>query len=339
MIIDLRSDTVTKPSKEMLEFMASCQVGDDVFEEDPTIKKLEEKISKIFGMEAGLFCPSGTMSNQIAIKVHTQPGDEVICDKLSHIYNFEGGGIAFNSGCSIRLLDGDRGRFTANDVLQNINPSDIHHPQTRLVSVENTCNKGGGSCWDLVEIEKIGKLCYENNLKYHLDGARLMNALKKTGDLPENYGYIFDSISICFSKGLGAPVGSILLGTNDFINKSRRIRKVLGGAMRQAGYLAGAAIFAIDYNFAKLADDHQRAKELEKTLKNLAFVDNILPVETNIVVFSLNNSLKVSDFLKKLEENQIKAVPFGVQTIRMVTHLDFTDIHLEKTIKVLKQLY
>lgn len=361
MIIDLRSDTVTKPSKAMLEAMLSAEVGDDVFGEDPSVIALEEKAAKMFGKEAGLFCPSGTMTNQIAIKVHTRPGDEVICDVLSHIYNYEGGGIAVNSGCSVKLLNGNRGRFTASDVTKAINPDDVHFPVSKLVAVENTCNKGGGSIWDWKEIENISKVCKDNNLKFHLDGARIFNATSPPHPSPKErggpgiqaeagkrdrgspfpwggLGGPFDSISICLSKGLGAPSGSVLIGDKKFIESGRRARKVFGGAMRQAGYLAAAGIYALEHNIERLTEDHLRARELEKVLKNLSFVKTVLPVETNIVIFELNENFIVMEFVLKMFSQGIKVIPMGPQKVRMVTHLDFTEEMLERVIEVLKKM-
>ncbi|MCP9032845.1 beta-eliminating lyase-related protein, partial [Klebsiella sp. SWET4] len=233
-LIDFRSDTVTHPSPSMLEYMFKAKVGDDVFSEDPTVIGLENRMASLFKKEAGLFCPSGTMTNQIAIKAHTQPGDEVICDFLSHIYQYEGGGIAFNSGCSVRLLNGNRGRLTADLVQSAINNTeDVHKPFSSLVSLENTANRGGGSCYNFADIQGIKSVCLKNNLKLHLDGARIFNAIVAQGETPEQYGEIFDSISICLSKGLGTPIGSVLVGDQSFIKKARRIRKVFGGGMRQ----------------------------------------------------------------------------------------------------------
>src|SRR6185503_13291436 len=222
MVIDLRSDTVTKPSPGMLDAMMTAKVGDDVFGEDPSINKVEAESARMFGMEAAIFCPSGTMTNQIAIKCHTQPGDEVICEKLSHVYIYEGAGIAFNSGSQVKAIEGDRGRINADQVLEAINIEDVHKPVTKVVSIENTTNRGGGCCYNLIDIHRIKEVCLVNNLKLHLDGARLFNALEVTHEAPEKYGEIFDSISICLSKGLGAPVGSMLIGEKDFIKKARR---------------------------------------------------------------------------------------------------------------------
>ncbi len=335
MKIDLRSDTVTKPTKAMLDAMFTAKVGDDVFGEDPTIIELEQKAAAMFGKEAALFCASGTMTNQIALKVHTKPGDEIICDQTAHVYNYEGGGIGFNSGCSVRLLQGDKGRFTAADVIENINPpNDIHRPLSRLVVIENTSNRGGGSIWNLDEIKKISESCQKHGLALHLDGARLFNALAETGETEIQHGNLFDSISICLSKGLGAPVGSLLIGQNSFIRQARRVRKVFGGGMRQAGYLAAAGIYALNHHIERLKDDHQRARHLGKLLVNLSFVTQVLPIQTNIVIFKLDEKMPSETFLKILADNKILAVAFGKQTIRLVTHLDFGDEMLMEVEKV-----
>lgn len=335
-MIDLRSDTVTRPTPGMLQAMFSAPVGDDVFGDDPTVNALEDKVARIFGMEAALFCASGTMANQIAIKAHTQPGDEVICNKLSHVYYYEGGGIAVNSGASVCLLDGDRGRITAYDVRNHINPDDIHRPVSRLVSVENTMNKGGGAIYDFSELQKIGTVCHETGLSFHLDGARLFNALQETKETPADYGRLFDSISICLSKGLGAPVGSVLVGSVTFIKKARRIRKVFGGGMRQVGYLAAAGIYSLDNHVARLADDHRRAAYLGKVLSSLPFVEDVVPVESNIIFFKLDERLSEIDFLARLAENDIHALALSPGNIRFVTHLDFTDEMLEMLEKTLR---
>ena len=338
-MIDFRSDTVTRPTPEMLKAMFAAQVGDDVFGDDPTVNALEAKVSAMFGMEAALFCASGTMANQIAIKAHTQPGDEVICHKLSHVYYYEGGGIAMNSGASVCLLEGEQGRITATDVAAHINPpADPHRPLTRLVSVENTMNKGGGSIYDFNELKAIEKVCRENGLKFHLDGARLFNALVETSETPVDYGKIFDSISICISKGLGAPVGSVLIGNKEFIRKARRIRKVFGGGMRQAGYLAAACIYAIDNHVERLREDHRRAKQLETTLNSLSYIEAVIPVQTNLVFFSLKPSMPVDKFLSNLRKNDIYAMALAPQQVRFVTHLDITDEMMEKVTGVLRSM-
>ena len=335
-MIDLRSDTVTKPTKGMLEAMFSAEVGDDVFGEDPTVIKLEEKAAKLFGKEAGLFCPSGTMTNQIAIKVHTQPGDELLCDVTAHIYNFEGGGIAFNSGVQAKLLHGDRGRISPQQVKDNINPALDWLTHTSLVSIENTANRAGGSYYTLSEIKALADVCKDHHLKFHLDGARIFNALVETGDTAMETGKLFDSVSVCLSKGLGTPGGSVLVGSKEFIRQSRRIRKVFGGGMRQAGYLAAAGIYALDHHVERLKEDHARAKALGAILASMSYVESVMPVETNIIIFTLSEDMKSEELVQKLGENRIKAVGFGKQTIRFVTHLDFTDEMLEKVVIALK---
>ena len=289
-MIELRSDTFTKPTPAMLQAMFKASVGDDVFKEDPTVNELQDKLAKKFGMEAGLFCPSGTMTNQIAIKCHTQPGGEVICEKMSHVYIYEGGGIAFNSGCQVKPINGNHGRIAANQVLESINPDDIHKAKTQLVSLENTANRGGGSCYDFNDIQEIKAVCLQNNLKLHLDGARLFNALVAKKETPKKYGGVFDSISICLSKGLGAPVGSVLLGDKDFIEKALRVRKVFGGGMRQAGYLAAAGIFALENHIDRLALDHLHAKQIGDALAKKDFIGEIMPVETNIIIFEVKGN-------------------------------------------------
>lgn len=339
MIIDLRSDTVTKPGKRMYEAMMNAEVGDDVFNEDPTVNLLELKVSQMFQKEAALFCPSGTMTNQIAIKCHTQPGDELICDTNSHIYNYEGGGISFNSGVQARLIQGDRGRISVDQIEQNINGDFDWLTKTSLISLENTVNRAGGSYYNLDQIRQIKTFCSSKNIPLHLDGARLFNALVETKNTPQEIGEQFDSISICLSKGLGAPVGSLLLGSKNFIKKARRVRKVFGGGMRQAGFLAAAGIYALDHNINRLKDDHQRAKQIENILKTLPFIDNILPVDTNIVIFTLNEKMPSEKFEKTLSENNIKSSAFGKQTVRFVTHLDFTDDMLDQLSSVLKSKF
>ncbi len=319
------SDTVTKPTPAMLEAMMSAKVGDDVFKNDPTVNELEARVADYFGMEAALFFPSGTMTNQTAIKVHTEPGEQLICDTYAHVFNFEGGGASFNSGVSCKLVEGDRGMMTAAQVEAAINPPDFYHsPRTALVCIENTTNKGGGACWDLGELRRIGELCGEHGLKYHLDGARLWNALVKNGEDPKDYGNLFDSISVCFSKGLGCPVGSVLLGNGETIQKALRIRKILGGGMRQSGYLAAAALYAMDHHIDRLAEDHQRAAEIGKVLKGLGFIKKVEPVETNIIIFEIDgDKLSQKDFLDQLAGNQVSIIGMGQGKLRIVTHLDY----------------
>lgn len=321
-MIDLRSDTVTKPSKEMYESMMHAPLGDDVFAEDPTINELHQYAADMFGMEAALFCPSGTMTNQIAIKVHTQPGDELICDAYSHIYNYEGGGIAFNSGVQAKLLKGDRGRLKAAQIEEAINPNFDWLTKTSLVCVENTVNRAGGSIYEINDIQQIKDVCLKHNLSLHLDGARLFNALVAKGQSPAEFGKLFHSISICLSKGLGAPAGSLLLGTKPFIDKARRVRKVFGGGMRQAGILAAAGLYALKNNVTRLQEDHKNASMIEAALKSLSYVKTIMPVESNIIIFDLDERIQVDVFVQQLRQNQILCTGFGSQSIRMVTHLD-----------------
>ena len=322
----------------MLAFMQSAPVGDDVFGEDPSIISLERITAAKFGMEAGLFCPSGTMTNQLAIKTHTQAGDEVICDELSHIYQYEGGGIAFNSGCSVKLLHGDRGRVTAEQVLAGINAEDVHKPITRLVSLENTSNRGGGACYDFNEFKNIKKVTEQHGLALHLDGARLFNALVYKQEAAIEYGNIFDSISICLSKGLGAPVGSVLIGSHSFITKARRWRKVFGGGMRQAGYLAAAGIYAMDHHIERLADDHKNAKTLSDALLTKDFVTSILAVETNIVIATIGGKYTAAQLVATLKEKGVLAIAMTPTQVRFVFHLDISENDLARTIEILNEL-
>lgn len=337
--MDYRSDTVTKPTPAMRQAMAGAEVGDDVYGEDPTVLALEERMAKLFGLEAGLFCPSGTMTNQIAINVHTRPGDEVICDEGAHIYRYEGGGTMATSGCSVKLLHGDRGRFTAEQVKEAVNdPHNPHLPLSRLVVVENTANRGGGSIWDLDEVEEVRSVCQEHGLRLHLDGARIFNAMAVDGKNPAQWGLPFDSISVCLSKGLGAPVGSVLLGSRAFIGQARRVRKRIGGGMRQAGILAAAGLHALDHHVGRITQDHERAKRLETELDKLPFIGHVMPVQTNIVVCTLRPPMTAKDMVAKLETNGILASVFGPDMIRMVTHLDIDDDAIEQTIAVLRSL-
>ncbi|MFT6066077.1 MAG: threonine aldolase [Paraglaciecola sp.] len=337
MIIDLISDTVTKPTPKMLEVMMNAKVGDDVFKSDPTVNELQEKAAKLFGMEDALFFPSGTMANQTAIKLHTQPGDKLICDKYAHVYNYEGGGAAFNSGVTCKLIDGDRGMFTAAQLQEAVaGRSDIHVPYSRLVCVENTTNKGGGACWDFSELEKVQKVAKENNLAFHLDGARLFNALVAKNEVPNQYGRLFDTVSICLSKGLGAPIGSVLLGSKEHIAKALRIRKLFGGAMRQAGFLAAAGIYALDNHIERLAEDHQKAKEIGVLLESLSYVTKVAPIETNIIIFYVDEKIGADNFINKMKEKNILLTPMGEGRIRIVTHLDYTNEMHEILLKELE---
>lgn len=337
-MIDFRSDTVTKPSKEMKEAMFNAPVGDDVFVEDPTVNELEQFSADLFGMEAAIYCTSGTQTNQIAINVHVQPGGEIITNEESHIYKYEGGGISKNSGASVRLIRGNRGRLTVNDVEQWINPDDVHFPVTQLVSLEDTSNRGGGAIYDFEEIKKISAFCRKNNLPLHLDGARLMNAMVENGIDLKEYASYFDSISLCLSKGLGAPVGSMLIGKRDFIKKSRRVRKVFGGGMRQAGIIAAGGLYALKNNVERLKVDHLHAKALESLLNELTWVKEVIPVETNIVVALLKDESQRDVILEKLAQKDIKIMAFGPGMLRFVTHLDISESDIHQTIEVLKKL-
>ncbi len=337
MIIDFRSDTVTRPTPAMLAAMMKATVGDDVFGEDPAVNELEQTAATLFGKEAALFCPSGTMTNQIAIKCHTQPGDEVICDADAHIYQYEGGGIAANSGASVKLLPGDRGRINALQVEEAIQPDDVHRPRTSLVCVENTSNRGGGSCYDFEELKKIKTVCLNNGLPFHIDGARLFNALVAKNETPRQYGELFDSISICLSKSLGCPVGSLLLGDTGFIKKAKRVRKLLGGGMRQAGYLAAAGIYALQHNIERLRDDHTHAKMIGAALQPQNYVERVMPVETNIIIFE-TKGISAKDLVAQLKEHSILAYAIAPDKVRLVLHLDITREMVTKTMEVINYL-
>lgn len=335
-MIDLRSDTVTKPTPGMLEAIMSAQVGDDVYKEDPTANVLEKRLADFFGKDQALFFPSGSMANQAAIKLHTQPGEQLICDKWAHVYNFEGGGASFNSGVSCKLIDGNRGMITAEQVEKAINPPDFYHsPLTSLVCLENTTNKGGGACYDLEEIKKIRKVCDKHNLGLHLDGARLFNALVAKNEDPKTYGKLFDTISICLSKGLGTPMGSVLIGDKKLMKNAIRLRKVLGGGMRQIGFMAAAGIYALDNHVERLTEDHDRAKELGELLAKQKYVSLVEPVETNIVIFQLSDGVSEADFLKQLKEKEILISSMGEGKLRIVAHLDYTQEMHERFQKVL----
>ena len=325
MIVDLRSDTVTSPSKGMLDAMMSAKVGDDVFEEDPTVNLLQNRLANMFGKPKALFFPSGSMANQTAIKLHTNPGEQVICDKYSHIYNYEAGGVSFNSGVSCKLIDGNRGMFTAGQVFDAINPDAFYYSQTSLVEVENTTNKGGGACWDFEELKRIRAICNQHKLGYHLDGARLWNALVVKQESTKDYGQLFDTISVCLSKGLGCPIGSVLIGDEAIMKNAIRVRKVFGGNMRQVGYLAAAGLYALDNNIERLKEDHNKAKEIGQVLKSLSYIKKVEPVETNIIIFQLNSGIDENNFTKKLKDKNIHIIGMGGGKLRIVTHLDYTN--------------
>lgn len=338
MTIDFRSDTFTRPTPAMLRAMTAANIGDDVYGEDPSVNQLEAMMADYFGKEAAMFCPSGTMSNQVAIKVHTQPGDEVICSNLAHVYIYEGGGIAFNAGAQVRALEGDRGMITASQVAAAINPDDVHKATTRLVCLENTSNRGGGCCYDIDEIAHIREVCLENDLELHLDGARLFNALVATGEDPRTFGELFDSISVCLNKGMGCPMGSVLLGSHSFIRSARRIRKKLGGGLRQAGFMAATGIYAMEHHIARLAEDHRHAKLLANALLQKTFVGHMLPVETNIIIFDIQGEWNARLFTDYLKNEGILVTPISEHQVRMVTHLDVTTEMIERTAAVIAEI-
>lgn len=339
MEINLISDTVTKPSQEMLRYMFQAEVGDDVYKQDPTVNALEAKVAAMFGMEDAMFFPSGTMANQTAIKLHTQPGEQLIADKWAHVFNYEGGGASFNSGVSCCLLDGNRGMITAEQVAGAINlPDFIHSPMTSLVCVENTTNKGGGACYDMEELKKIRQVCDANDLKFHLDGARIWNALMAKNENPEDYGKIFHTISVCLSKGLGAPIGSVLVSDSKTIKRALRIRKILGGGMRQVGYLAAAGIYALDHNMERLAEDHRRAKELGAVLQKLDWIEKVEPIETNILIFSVKKGLDELLLIEKLKERNIHISSMGHGKLRIVTHLDYREVMHSYVLETLERI-
>ena len=339
MKIDLRSDTVTKPTQGMIDAMASAPLGDDVYAEDPTVNALQSRLAAMFGKEKALFFPTGTMTNQAAIKLHTQPGEQLICDKYAHVYNYEGGGVSFNSGVSCKLIDGNRGMITAKQVSESINPPDFYHsPLTTLVALENTTNKGGGGCWDFSEIKKIKTVCEDHNLGFHLDGARLWNALEVTKETPKDYGAVFDTISVCLSKGLGCPIGSVLIGDSVIMEKAIRIRKMLGGGMRQVGVLAAAGLYALDHHRKRLSEDHQKANEIGQILQNKSYVAKLQPIETNILIFELASHINADQFVLNLEKKGVLISNMGGGKLRMVTHLDYNLEMHEKLIEILESI-
>jgi len=337
MTIDFRSDTVTKPTPPMLDAMLKAEVGDDVFREDPTVNRLENKMANLFNMEAALWCASGTMSNQVAIASHTRPGDEVICEQESHVYYYEGGGIAFNAGCQTRTLPGDRGRINAMQVLTAINPDDAHKAHTSLVCLENTSNRGGGSCYELDEIKKIREVCDEHHLILHLDGARLYNAIVAKNQKETSFGQLFHSISVCFNKGLGCPAGSVLLGSEKFIRQAIRVRKVFGGGMRQAGFLAATALYALDHHVERLTTDHLHAKRIGEALQKHPLVKTVLPVETNLVIFELKDGEDPKKFVSDMKKNKILLLTITNKRLRIVTHLDVTSEMVDHFLDILDQ--
>ncbi len=338
MKIDLRSDTVTKPTKGMLQAIMEAEVGDDVYKEDPTVNKLEQYVANLFGMDEALFFPTGSMANQAAIKLHTQPSEQLICDKWAHVFNYEGGGASFNSGVSCKLLDGDRGMITAAQVEENINPPDFYHsPLTTLVCLENTTNKGGGACYDFDEIKKIRKVCDKHNLGLHLDGARLMNAIVAKKENPKDYGKVFNTLTICLSKGMGTPLGTVLVGKKELMKNAMRVRKVLGGGMRQIGFMAAAGLYAFENHIQRLAEDHKKASEIANVLLQQSYVKKVEPTETNIVIFYLKEGFSEEKFMNDLQKQNIIISNMGQGKLRIVTHLDYTEEMHEKFIDTLRK--
>ncbi len=337
MKIDLRSDTVTKPTKGMLQAIMEAEVGDDVYKEDPTVNKLEQYVANLFGMGEALFFPTGSMANQAAIKLHTQPSEQLICDKWAHVFNYEGGGASFNSGVSCKLVDGDRGMITAAQVEENINPPDFYHsPLTTLVCLENTTNKGGGACYDFDEIKKIRKVCDTHNLGFHLDGARLMNAIVAKKENPKDYGKVFDTLTICLSKGMGTPLGTVLVGKKKLMQNAMRVRKVLGGGMRQIGFMAAAGLYAFENQIERLAEDHKKASEIASVLSQQPYIKEVEPTETNIVIFYLKEGFSEEKFMDDLQKQNIIISNMGQGKLRIVTHLDYTDVMHDRFLDILK---
>ena len=338
MTIDLRSDTVTRPTPEMLNAMMKAEVGDDVYKEDPSANALEAQVADMFGMEEALFFPTGSMANQAAIKLHTQPGEQLICDQWAHVYNYEGGGVSFNSGVSCKLVTGKRGMITANQVAAHINPPDFYHsPLTSLVCLENTTYKGGGACYDFEEFKRIRNVCDTHGLGLHLDGARLMNALVATHDDPKEYGKVFDTLTLCLSKGLGTPLGTVLAGKREFMRNAIRVRKILGGGMRQIGYMAAAGSYALAHHVDRLEEDHRRAKELAAQLEALMYVSEVEPTETNIVIFYLKDTIPAAHFMAYLDSEGIRISDMGQGKLRLVTHLDYSEAMHKKVLLSLQQ--
>ncbi|MFH1514760.1 MAG: GntG family PLP-dependent aldolase [bacterium] len=337
-MIDLRSDTITRPTQQMRHAMANAEVGDDVFGDDPTVNLLEETVAEILGKEAALFVPSGTMANQIAVRCHTQPGDEVLLHEDAHHYFYETGGAFVLSGVVPRMLRGDRGMFTTEEVERAIRPDDVHFPSTTLLCVENTTNRGGGAIWPIDDINEIKKTADKHNLKLHMDGARLWNASVASGIPEKEYAKFFDTVNVCFSKGLGAPIGSAVTGSIEIIKKARKYRKLLGGGMRQAGIIAAGALFALDHHRERLADDHRCAKQLAEGIAGLPGIEiDLEKVETNIVIFFSKN-IPAKELVQKLFSEGIWVLALGDEMVRAVTNMSVYDGDIERTIKVMKRI-
>ena len=334
--IDLRSDTVTTPSAEMRRAIAEAPVGDDVFEGDPTVKELEKKAAELLGHEAALYVPSGTMANQISLRMLTLPGDEILCERGSHIINYEVAAAAALSGIHLSPIDAPKGIMTPELIEPYIRPENIHHPNTAVIALENTHNRAGGRVYPMELIEKNRELAQKYNLKFYLDGARVWNAAAFHGVPPSKIASRFDAVSVCFSKGLGAPVGSAVVSSRDMIKKARRIRKMYGGGMRQVGIIAAGALFALEHNLERIPEDHKRAKMLANALAKSGLFD-IEPdeIETNIVVINIPAPLKSDSFIDKLKSNGLLVVPFGAGRIRAVAHLNVGDDEISRAAEIL----
>ena len=340
-MIDLRSDTVTKPSAEMRQAMAEAEVGDDVFAEDPTVNRLQEKVAAILGKESALFVPSGTMGNEISLNCHTRPGDEVICEYGCHIYNYESGAAPFLSGVQLRPIRGKHGMITVEDVEAVINPSQDHFPQSSLITVENTHNSAGGTIFPLEELARLYEFAKSRKLKLHLDGARIWNASVASGIALQEWAKHCDSISVCFSKGLGAPVGSAIAGSIEFTTEAHRLRRIYGGGMRQAGIIAAGALFALDENLDRLEEDHRKARTLAETLHGLPGITiDLESVQTNITIFDVSQTGRsVADLLAQLKAHGVLVVPFSRTTMRAVTHLDVSEEDIGKTVIAFESVF
>ena len=336
--VNFISDTVTKPSSEMLKYMMNAEVGDDVFRADPTVNRLESIMAEMFGKEEALFCPSGTMTNQIAIQVHLRRLEELICEKKSHVYQYETGGFAYNANAAVSLIETGNGKLTLQDIKSAIKPYYDWLPKSRLVVIENSCNAAGGIYYTLDEVEPISSFCRSNDLKIHLDGARLFNVLVETKETTEQWGSQFDTLSICLSKGLGAPVGSVLIGSQEDLIIARRLRKAMGGGMRQAGYLAAAGLFALENNIDQLALDNRHAHQIADVIKTKNYVKELRPVYTNIVIFTLSDDWETDDFLAMLQRKNILAVALGPKTIRFVTHRDISNEMMSYALEQLESI-
>lgn len=329
---------MTRPTPGMLDAMHGAVVGDDVWEEDPTVKLLEHSLAQRFGKQAGLFCPTGTMANQVALKTLTQPGQELLCDYTTHIYQYESGAYALLSGLSTKLLHGDRGRLNAEQVQQALNADDIHKARTSIVCLENTCNKGGGSVYRLDMVQGIRQVCQDQGMALYLDGARLFNALAVTGEPPAEWGNAVDMLGIGLSKGLGCPAGTVLLGSREQVHQARRWRKVFGGGMRQVGYLAAAGLYALEHHVERLREDHERARLLAEAVQERPWCRELLPVESNIVLFHLDAAYDPDTFLMALESGGVLAIGMGADLIRLVTHLDLSEEGLALALDVIRRV-